>query len=178
MDTFEAIRGRRSVRKYSARPVEDAVLNELLDAARWAPSWANLQCARYVVVKEQKTREKLVETMTPKNPAREAVAKSLLIVAFIGKIDASGCRGGQPFDDKGWYMFDVGLAMENFCLAAHAKGLGTVIIGAFDYKKAGEILNVPQGYQVVAFTPLGYHESEAKTPSRKEMSELVFREKM
>jgi nitroreductase len=178
MDMFDAIKGRRSVRKYKPDPISDQVISELIDAARWAPSWANLQCARYVVVKDKAVREKLLESMTPKNPARDAVANAPVTVAFIGKIDASGYKGGQPFDDKGWYMFDVGMAMQNFCLAAHAKGLGTVVVGAFDYKAAGKALNVPEGYQVVAFTPLGYPDGEAKAPARKEMSELMFREKM
>jgi nitroreductase len=178
MEIFDAIKGRRSVRKYKADAVSDALLAEVIDAARWAPSWANLQCARHVIVKDKAAKEKLLAAMTPKNPARDAVTAAPVIVAFVGKIDASGYKSGQPFDDKGWYMFDVGLAVENFCLAAHAKGLGTVIVGAFDYKAAGKALNVPAGYQVVAFTPLGYPDGQAKAPARKEMSELMFRERM
>jgi nitroreductase len=178
MELFDAIRGRRSVRSYRREEVSDAVISELIDAARWAPSWANLQCARYVVVRDKAVISKLLESMTPTNPARDAVANALLIVAFVGKIDASGYKRGQPFDDKGWYMCDVGMAMQNFCLAAHAKGLGTVVVGAFDYKIAGTALNVPAGFRVVAFTPLGYPDGEAKAPARKEISELMFRDRM
>lgn len=178
MDVFEGIKGRRSVRKYTAQPLEEGLIDELLDAARWAPSWANMQCARYIVVKDLGIKAKLVETMSPRNPARDAVANAPAVVVFVGKIDVSGYKKGQPVDDKSWYMFDVGLAMENFCLAAHARDLGTVIIGSFDYRKAGEVLAVPEGYRVVALTPVGYPEGESKAPPRKEMSELVFHEKM
>ena len=178
MEISEVIKGRRSVRKYAAQPLEDGVVEELLDAARWAPSWANLQCTRFIVVRDQRTKERLVEAMSPRNPARNAVAGAPVVVVFVGKIDASGHKDGRPVDDKAWYMFDVGLAMQNFCLAAHATGLGTVIVGSFDYGKADEIVNVPEGYQVVAFTPLGYPEGESKAPPRKEISEVVFPEKM
>jgi len=60
--------------------------------------------------------------------------------------------------------------------AAHALGLGTVHVGRFDAQKAAQILNVPQDVVVVEMTPLGYPAKEAKTPPRKELPELVFRE--
>jgi len=67
--------------------------------------------------------------------------------------------------------------MENLVLAAHALGLGTVHVGLFDAVKAGEILGVPEGYCVVELSPLGYPDGEAKTPPRKELSEIVFYDK-
>jgi len=73
-------------------------------------------------------------------------------------------------------MFDVALAMQNLALVAHSLGLGTVHVGAFDAQKAAQILNVPQGVVVVEVLPLGYPARESKTPKRKELSELVFRE--
>ena len=74
-------------------------------------------------------------------------------------------------------MFDVGLAMENMVLAAHALGLGTVHIGAFDHKKVEMLLNVPEGFCVVEMTPLGYADAEAHITPRKELTEIVFQEK-
>ena len=74
-------------------------------------------------------------------------------------------------------MFDVGLAMQNLTLAAHALGLGTVHVGAFDAKKAADVLTVPEGFCVVEMTPLGYPGQEAKTPPRKELSEIAFQDK-
>ena len=52
MNVMEAIKGRRSVRKYRPDPVNDETLEAVLEAARWAPSWANNQCWRFVVVRE------------------------------------------------------------------------------------------------------------------------------
>jgi nitroreductase len=71
---------------------------------------------------------------------------------------------GEPSTNKGeyWFMFDVGLAMQNLLLVAHSLGLGTVIIGSFDAKKAETILGVPPGFCVVAMTPLGYPDQALK----------------
>ncbi len=72
-------------------------------------------------------------------------------------------------------MFDIALAVQNMVLAAHAQGLGTVIIGAFDAKKAEQALGVPKGYRVVTFFPVGIPDQEAKIPPRKELAEIVFK---
>jgi nitroreductase len=72
-------------------------------------------------------------------------------------------------------MYDTGLATQNLCLAAHALGLGTVIIGMFDARKAAEVLKVPEGFEVVVLVPLGYPAQTGRPTSRKELSEITFR---
>jgi nitroreductase len=67
--------------------------------------------------------------------------------------------------------------MENFMLAAHAEGLATVCVGMFDPVTAGQALFVPEGVEVVALTPLGYPEAEAKVPPRKARTEFARRER-
>jgi nitroreductase len=74
-------------------------------------------------------------------------------------------------------MFDTALAMQNLALAACATGLGTVHVGLFDAKEAARILEVPENVAVVEMTPLGYPDEEPKAPQRKELSEIVFKEK-
>jgi nitroreductase len=74
-------------------------------------------------------------------------------------------------------MFDVALAMQNMVLAAQSLGLGTVYLGAFDAEKAGSILGLPEGYAVVAMTPLGYPDEQPAGRPRKELAEIVFYEK-
>ena len=68
-------------------------------------------------------------------------------------------------------------AIQNLCLAAHAEGLGTVIVGAFDATKAAEILQVPPGRAVVAMTPLGFAETTPSPRKRKEIETFVFYER-
>jgi nitroreductase len=173
MELFEAVLGRRSIRKYdSERPVADEVVDRLIDMARWAPSWANTQCVRYIIVRDAERRAKLAETLSPKNPSAKAFSAAPVVVAFVAALEKSGYYKGKASDDKAWHLFDAGLAVQNFCLAAHAMGLGTVICGAMDYHAAGSLLETPPGYQVVAMTPLGYPAKEPSAPPRREVSGL------
>ncbi len=175
MDLMEAIKGRRSIRKYRSDPVTQQALQTVLEAIRWTPSWANTQCWEVVVVKDQKTKAELSTTLSKGNPALSSMTEAPLLLVLCGKKGISGYYRGQPSTEKGdWQMFDVGLAMENLCLAAHGLGLGTVIIGLFNHRKAAEILGVPQDVEVVAMTPLGYPAAQASTTRRKEISEFVF----
>jgi nitroreductase len=74
-------------------------------------------------------------------------------------------------------MFDTALAMQNMVLAATALGLGTVYVGAFDSVAAERVLGVPEGYKVVSMTPLGYPDEDPKPRPRKELSEIVFKDR-
>lgn len=173
MELFEAIMGRRSVREYLDTALTEEDLNKILDAARWAPSWANTQCARYVVVKDAGLKSKLKETLTPNNPARDSFEACPVVIALLGRLETAGYKRGEPFDDKQWHLYDCALATQNICLAAHALGLGTVIVGAFNYKQAGEILGVPDNFHVVCLLPLGHPKRVPSAPARKELAELV-----
>ena len=178
MDLMDAIKGRRSIRKYKADPVADETLQKLLEAVRWAPSWANTQCWKVIVVKDPKVRSELSAALSNNNPALSSISEAPLLLILCGTKGVSGYYKDQPKTAKGdWLMFDTGLAMENLCLAAHSLGLGTVIVGNLDHQKVAEILGVPQSVEVVAMTPLGYPASEAATPKRKEVLEFVFYEK-
>lgn len=178
MDVIEAIRTRRSLRQYQPNPISDNDLATVLEAARWAPSWANTQCARFVVVKDNQTKAKLAETLASGNPATAAMTQAPIIIVACAELKKSGYyKEGQAMTDKGdWFMFDVALAMQNVTLAAHALGLGTVHVGLFDAAKVAKILNVPESFAVVEMMPLGYPAAEGRTPRRKELSETVFYE--
>jgi nitroreductase len=179
MDVLEAIKNRRSVRQYKDTPVTDEVLNKVLEAARWAPSWANSQCTRYVVVKDAATKAKLAETINKGNPSTEALKNAPIVIVACAELKKAGYYKGEVSTDRGdWFMFDEGIAMENLALAAHALGLGTVHVGFIpDSKKVEEILGTPEGVVAVEMTPLGYPSADTKAPPRKELSDIVFYEK-
>ena len=186
MELMEAIKGRRSIRRYTSKPVDDKTLNTILEAARQAPSWANTQCWRFIVVRDSQIRNKLADTgieMAQGKPnwAAEAMRITPIAIVACAEMRKSGYYIKEPkgpVTDKGdWYMYDVALAMQNLTLAAHALGLGTVNIGAFDTIKAAEILGVPEGYAVVSMTPLGYPDEEPNPRPRKELAEIVFYDK-
>ena len=179
METFEAIHSRRSIRQYKDTPVPDEVLNKVLEAARWAPSWANTQCVRYVIVRNAETKLKLAEALARGNPATEAIKTAPLVIVACAEMKKAGYYKGNASTEKGdWYMFDTGIAMQNLALAAHALGLGTVHAGYItDYKKVKEALELPEGVEVVEMTPLGYPAAVGNAPPRKDLAEIVFYEK-
>ncbi len=178
MDLMDAIKGRRSIRKYKPDLVPEEALQTVMEAVRWAPSWANTQCWEVIVVKDPKVKSELSTALPKGNPALSSMTEAPLVLVLCGKKGISGYYKGQPVTEKGdWLMFDTGLAMENLCLAARTLGLGTVVIGMFDHRKAAEILGVPQNVEVVAMTPLGYPASEGPAPRRKEIAEFVHYEK-
>ena len=188
MDMDQAIKGRRSVRRYKRDPVDEKTVEAVLDAARWAPSWANSQCWRFVVVRDPAVKTKLAGTLFGvasgrPNRAAEALTVAPVTIAVCGQMGQAGFSHGEEtpraVTDKGdyWYMFDAGLAMQNLCLAAHAHGLGTVIIGAFDARAAGEVLDVPEGFRVVALTPLGHPDETPAVRPRRDLAESVFKDR-
>ncbi len=182
MDLFEAIRTRRSIRRFQERDVEEEKLQQILESVRWAPSWANLQCWRFVVVRNRETRQRLsdlsyVESFFAPlgykaNPAKKGIAEAPVVVVLCADPKQSGNLWDQPY-----YMTDAGIAAQNLMLTTHALGLGTVFVGVFDEEKVKSLLNIPAEIRVVGIFPIGYPLSEKKEgPDRKPLSELVFNE--
>ena len=183
MDVMEAIRGRRSIRKFKPAPVSPKDLYTVLEAARLAPSWANTQVWRFVVVTEQDLKNLLAQTFRSRDPTREnrgAVAvrtAPLTIVACAEKKKSGYLSTGAPLTARGeWSMYDVGIAMQNLVLAACSLGLGTVHIGLFDHQRAEQVLGVPEDIEVIAMTPLGYPDEVIEARPRKALREIVFYE--
>jgi len=188
MEVMEAIRTRRSIRRFKTTPVSDETLRQVLEAARLAPSWANTQCWRFIVVRDAKVKAGLAATMvarsvegssaTKPSAAAEGLVQAPIVIVACAELGKSGYFTGQPSTDKGdWYMFDTALAMYSLVLEAHALGLGTVFLGLFDAVKAARVLGVPEGFAVVAMTPLGYPDQEPQPRPRKELGEIVFNDR-
>ncbi len=183
MELFQAIRERRSVRRFTDRPVEREKLEAILEAVRLAPSWANLQCWRFIVVQDPAVRARLSELsyieafFAPKgyktNPAQKGIAEAPVVIVACADPAESGDLGEQPY-----YLADLGIAAQNLMLAAHGLGLGTVFVGVFDEEKIRELLGIPAGIRIVGLFPLGYPpEGEKKGPPRKALTEIAFGEK-
>ncbi|PLX41821.1 MAG: nitroreductase [Deltaproteobacteria bacterium] len=175
MELYQAIKERRSVRRYKETPVPSEVLDRIIEAAQWAPSWAHSQCVEVVIVDDPAKKSALQATLPETNPAYKAMVNAPLAVAFCAKLKRAGFKKGEPATPRGngWALFDTALCMQNFMLAAHAEGLATVCVGLFDSEKAGAALNVPEGKEVVALTPLGYPDQEPNLPPRKDKYEFV-----
>ncbi len=176
MELLKVIQQRRSIRKYKTDPVPDEIVVEILEAARRAPSWANTQVPRFIVVKDQGIKERLRDTLSPTNPARQAMIDAPVVICVAAKRALSGYYQGEPKTNKGdWFMFDAGIAMEHIVLAAWNFGLGTVHVGLFDAEKAEAVLRIPEGFSIVEMSPLGYFEDPTtKETPRKPLAEIAF----
>ena len=175
MDFMKVIQERRSIRKYKDTPVPDEIIREVLEAARRSPSWANTQVWRFIVVKDQSIKERLQETLRPTNPARQAMVEAPIVICIAAQRGRSGFSRGEAATNKGdWFMFDCGIAMEHIVLTAWNFGLGTVHVGLFDAKKADEILQIPEGFNIVEMTPLGYFDETPGQTPRKPLEEIAF----
>jgi len=160
----ELIEKRYSVRAYRPDPVEDGKLQQVLEAARLAPTAANQQPFQFIVIH---------------TAGREAELKRIYNRDWFGQAPLVICACGIPAqgwvrrDGKNYSDVDVAIAMDHLVLAATNAGLGTCWVAAFDPDAAREVLGLPEGVEPVAFTPLGYPADQPKSKKRKALSELV-----
>lgn len=165
---------RRSIRRFQDRPVEPDTLSEVLEAARKAPSWGNLQCWELVIVQAAADKKKLAGLLSAKNPATKCMESAPVVIAVCGNPLKSGYyKEEQVTRYQHWFMYDLGIISENICLKACALGLGSVIVGSFDHKAAEELLYVPAGYELVSLIPIGYPDHAPSPPKRRELSDFV-----
>lgn len=159
----DAIRKRRSVRKYEETDVSDDQVRQVLESARYAASWANKQGWQLMVVKNAETRAKVSEVLEG-NPGARAVATAPVLLVVCMDPAASGTLKGKEY-----YMVDAGILMDHLMLEAADIGLGTVFVGMFDEDRVREVLGVPAEYRIVGLTPLGV---PAKIPGERPRMEL------
>lgn len=173
-DLMTIIKNRRSIRNYSDQDVSEAVLQAIMEAVRWTPSWANSQCWEIVAVKDIGIKEKVQAAVPASNPAHKSIASAPVVLALCAKLKTSGYYKGIETTRFGdWFMFDIGLATQSICLTAHSLGLGTVIVGLYEHDKVDAALNLPEGIQNVALIPLGYPTKVPSPPKRREIGEFL-----
>jgi len=171
---MDVIKGRRSIRKFEPQDLTEDQLQQILDAVRWSPTWANTQCCEIVVARDPEVKKRLCETVPKSNPAGKGLASAPAILVLCGKLQSSGYYKGEVTTKFGdWYMFDLGIASQSICLAAYDQGLGTVIIGLFDHDAAGRAVGLPDGYELVAMIPVGVPAQDSKAPKRREIDEFT-----
>ena len=164
MDYFETIAARYSVRGYKADPVPDELLDKVLEAARRAPTAANRQPFRLVVIPTKGREEELARVY-----GRRWFMQAPLVIAVV----AVPGEAWRRMDDKPYDEVDATIAMDHLILAATALGLGTCWIAAFDPDAARDVLGLPDDVEPVAFTPLGWPDKSPATTDRRPLDELV-----
>ncbi len=153
---MEAIRKRRSIRRYKPDQVPEDVLNEILEAARLAPSAGHRQPWHFIVVRDAETRRKLaISSWAVEAP-----------VVIVGCVDTK--VRGEPT-----CFIDLAIAFEHILLAAANFGLGTCWMGRLGDVTIKKVLGIPEHVRVVAVTPLGYPDETPGPKTRKNLSEIV-----
>ncbi len=166
MNIYDLIARRRSIRKFEQKEIEREKLERVLNAARLAPSGKNVQAWKFIVIRDQELKEKLVEA-----------CKGQKFMAEADVAVAVAVNEEEVYQGHGNYMtsfaVDGAIALDHLILAATHEGLGTCWIGAFDEEKVRKIVKVPKPYRIVALTPLGYPAQDGRDRGRKTMEEVV-----
>ncbi len=176
MTAKECIKGRRSIRQFSDKPVPHDILEQIVETASFAPSWKHTQITRYIAVEGALKDKIAAECTTAYAKNGEIINSAPMVIAVTFIKNRSGFERDGSFStpkEGGWQMFDAGIATEAFCLAAYEQGLGTVILGIFDEAKAASYLEIPQDRELVALIPIGYPAEEPVAPKRKPVEELL-----
>jgi nitroreductase len=196
MEVSDAIRARRSVRKFKDTPIPDAIIDEMLEAARRSPSGGNAQGYLFGVIRDRELKTQLAE----------AAGNQMWIagapVVFACCADISWDIADEPEDDFGLVvnklrfgvdfinfmkgypnreecmtLFDNATPLipgEHIFLTAVSHGLSACFIGYLDVKKATEILNLPKHLPCLFLLPVGYADEIPGPKSLKSISEISF----
>lgn len=178
MDAVKCIKERRSVRKFSAEPVSVEKVKEIVEVARFAPSWKNTQTTRYIVVEDVAIKEKICSDCLygfEFNANNIRGAAQLVVQTYVkGRAGYEKDGSFSTSKEDRWEVYDAGIAGQTFCLAAWEQGIGSVIMGIFDEDKVAEAMNLDPGQRVAALIAIGYPEGEvSQNTKRKEVEELV-----
>lgn len=172
MDFYEVVRTRRSVRSYRKDSIPEDMLNRVLEATRIAPSGSNRQPWKFILVTDESLKQKMVSACNN----QKFVAEAPVIVVACGQRLALN-RGGYMGEMS--TLLDVAAAFTHLILAARAEGLGTCWIGSFNNDEIKRLLKIPDGFEVVAATPLGFPSDDVfkASANRKLLNEIISTDK-
>ena len=167
MDVFEAIKDRRSVRKYKPEPVPEDLVKKILEAAVWAPSGSNIQPWKFIVIKDKKVLD-MVRKISP-----GYFGDAPLAILVCSDKERAYKLGGELGRD---YLTVAGcaVAVQNMLLAAYASGLGTCIVKSFSSIAIKHILEIPDGIEPELLVIVGYPDQSPKPPRRRPLQEITY----
>ncbi len=201
MELLDALQARRSIRKFTSKPIPEALITQLIRAAQLAPSGSNIQPTRLVVIKSEAVRAELSKA-TP----LPFVSQAPVIIACCVDSDAldgmgtrarelkeSGAFAGTPLDKmdpesyakrkpmeeataEAYLRLNAAIAIDHMTLRAVDLGLGTCWIMMFDQAKVKQILGLGDNFNVVALIPVGYPDQNPSARPRIELSQILLKE--
>ncbi|WP_459477550.1 nitroreductase family protein [Clostridium saccharoperbutylacetonicum] len=175
---IKEIEMRRSIRKYSDKPVEDNQIRELLESARLAPSGNNTQPWNYIIVKSEKMRQKVVE-------ASHNQKWMLTAPVFIVCVADIRCRikeediyldDNSPEDELKRIIRDTSISVGYILLEANNLGLGVCWVAEFTQEEIRPVLNIPTDKYVVGVITVGYPNENPKARPRRKIEDMIHYE--
>lgn len=167
---LDSIKNRRSIRGYQDKPVPRELLEQLVEAGRWAPSAGNLQPCHFYIVQSRSMLKDMFEKTLNQEPGWQLEAPAAIVVTTEPDVS------GQRYGDRGLYLYNIqdsGAATQNIMLAAQSLGLGTCWIGSFNENECSKALGIPERRVPRAIITVGYPSRRPETPPRKELDELT-----
>lgn len=175
MEFDDVIRQRTSIRSYEPIPVDDSLIQNILENARLSPSWMNRQCWHFVIITDKMIIQEIAKTGIINRWLKQAP----VIIIACADPHLSGENNEIPY-----YAVDTAIAMQHLILSATNVGLGTCWIGSFDERKIKNLLEIPPRIRIIALTPLGHPKDKKsigdkgrkmfiRSTSRKKIDEIV-----
>lgn len=159
MSLLDVILNRRSIRSYENKEIPQEILRQVLEAGRQAPSAANRQPIRFIVVTDSEAKNEFSKSLFGKH-----IRNAPVVVV--------GCADEKSFLTGKWAAVDTTIALQNIVIAALTFGIGSCWIGSFSEQKVKELLKIPDEWKVVALLTLGYPAEQPKAKNRKPFEEL------
>lgn len=174
MELDQAIKNRRSIRKFLKKEVERDKIKKLIEAAQYAPSWKNKQVSKYYVIDTPEAKEKFLEKCLYNFNHKNMVDAPVIIACTVvdGVIGVKNGEYETPIKD-GYQYFDNGLQVQNLCLKAYEMGLGTLIMGLYDFHEARTFFNIPNNEKLTVLIGVGYPDINPGMPPRKSLDEIL-----
>ncbi|HDZ62423.1 MAG TPA: nitroreductase family protein [Nitrospirae bacterium] len=164
METFELIKTRRSIRKFTDQPVTDETIDKIVEAGTWAPSGLNNQPWKFAVIKDEGLKTKISELT---HYSKIVLSANILIVVFLDRGDSY---------DRTKDCQAIGACIQNMLLFIHSIGLGAVWLGEI-LKSKDKVLKLTGGskdLELMAVVALGYPAQKGGKGSRKGSDKAVY----
>jgi len=177
---LEPINVRRSIRKYSDRPIEDEKIIQLLESARSAPSGSNTQPWHFIIVKAELTKQKLADVSHNQQWMNSAPVFIVCVADIRSRIQGDRIMHldeNSPQEELKQIIRDTSIAIDHMVVEASNLGLGTCWVAWFRQEEIRPILNIPSDKYVVSILTLGYANESPKARPRKKFEEIVHYEK-
>jgi nitroreductase len=164
MDALDMLFTRRSVRRYTDKPVSDQAIETILRAAMQAPSAVNRQPWHFVVIDDRK----LLDRIPGFHPYSSFLREAPVAIVVCGDQERDGL-------DASYWVQGCSAATENLLLAAHAEGLGACWLCAplFASETVNRALDLPQSWEPRAFLALGYPARSPQPSERRPLTEVL-----